>query len=75
MKDWLWELICDECIYVEEEGGWGDGNEDSLEDKRKGPKERSIFWKEVMKAIKKTGMRAVIGVRGQFSSFEKTQPG
>lgn len=43
--------------------------------KQKGPKARSIFWTEVMDEVKKKGSRAVVGVRGQFANFEKTQPG
>ncbi|KAF8813016.1 hypothetical protein BYT27DRAFT_6394589 [Phlegmacium glaucopus] len=38
-------------------------------------KARSIFWTEVMDEVKKKGSRAVVGVRGQFANFEKTQPG
>ena len=40
-----------------------------------GSKARSIFWTEVMDEVKKKGSRAVVGVRGQFANFEKTQPG
>ncbi|KAG6374759.1 hypothetical protein JVT61DRAFT_4135 [Boletus reticuloceps] len=36
---------------------------------------KSVFWREVKKEVKKQGSRAVVGVRGQFASFEKTQPG
>ncbi|KAF8449346.1 RTC4-like domain-containing protein [Boletus edulis BED1] len=36
---------------------------------------KSVFWREVKKEMKKQGSRAVVGVRGQFASFEKTQPG
>lgn len=43
--------------------------------RQKGPKARSIFWAEVMDEVKKKGSRAVVGVRGQFANFEKTQPG
>jgi hypothetical protein len=43
--------------------------------KQKRPKARSIFWTEVMDEVKKKGSRAVVGVRGQFANFEKTQPG
>ncbi|OAX33804.1 hypothetical protein K503DRAFT_725367 [Rhizopogon vinicolor AM-OR11-026] len=35
----------------------------------------SFFWREVKKEIKKQGSRTVTGVKGQFTSFEKTQPG
>ena len=43
--------------------------------RQKRPKARSIFWSEVMDEVKKKGSRAVVGVRGQFADFEKTQPG
>lgn len=43
--------------------------------KKNGPRGRSVFWKEVVDEIKKKGTRAVVGVSGQFASFEKTQPG
>ncbi|KAG6330683.1 hypothetical protein ID866_8406 [Astraeus odoratus] len=36
---------------------------------------RSVFWREVMKEVKKQGSRVVVGVKGQYASFEKTQPG
>ncbi|KAJ3511915.1 hypothetical protein NLJ89_g3827 [Agrocybe chaxingu] len=42
---------------------------------KKGAKERSIFWMEIMTEIKAKGLRAVAGVRGQFTNFEKAQPG
>ncbi|KAG7444480.1 uncharacterized protein BT62DRAFT_900378, partial [Guyanagaster necrorhizus] len=35
----------------------------------------SIFWTEIMKEVKAKGSRAVAGVRNQFATFEKTQPG
>ena len=43
--------------------------------RQNGSKARSIFWTEVMDEVKKKGSRAVVGVQGQFSNFEKTQPG
>lgn len=39
------------------------------------PRMKCVFWKEVMGEVKQKGARAVAGVRGQFASFEKTQPG
>ncbi|KAL4066174.1 RTC4-like domain-containing protein [Scleroderma citrinum] len=36
---------------------------------------RSVFWREVKKEVKDQGSRTVVGVKGQFASFEKTQPG
>lgn len=41
----------------------------------KGPRSKCVFWKELIKEVKKKGSRAVAGVQGQFASFEKTQPG
>ncbi|KAJ8695066.1 hypothetical protein PTI98_007685 [Pleurotus ostreatus] len=40
-----------------------------------GPRERCVFWAEVVKEYREKGSRAVTGVRGQFENFEKTQPG
>ena len=36
---------------------------------------KCVFWEEMMCEVEKTGSRAVTGVKGQFASFEKTQPG
>jgi hypothetical protein len=41
----------------------------------KGPRSRSTFWQDIMKAIKAKGLRAATGVQEQFENFEKTQPG
>ena len=49
--------------------------DDADETRRKGSKARSIFWTEVMDEVKKKGSRVIVGVRGQFANFEKTQPG
>lgn len=51
------------------------GDDDGDRTRQKGLKARSIFWTEVMDEVKKKGSRAVVGVRGQFANFEKTQPG
>jgi len=53
--------------------GWRSGADD--ERKAKGPRRESIFWREIMEEVKKKGSRAVVGVSGQFESFEKSQPG
>ena len=77
MKDELQALI-------EDPGGERDDVDDDIDEverlfrddgDQKVPKARSIFWTEVMDEVKKKGSRAVIGVRGQFANFEKTQPG
>lgn len=44
-------------------------------DGSRGARSKSVFWREVKKEVKKQGSRAVVGVKGQFASFEKTQPG
>jgi hypothetical protein len=38
-------------------------------------RDESIFWTTVIEEVRKLGSRAVSGVKGQFESFEKTQPG
>ncbi|KAI0299152.1 hypothetical protein BC826DRAFT_1119025 [Russula brevipes] len=38
-------------------------------------REDSVYWTTVMKEVRKLGSRAASGVKGQFESFEKTQPG
>ncbi|KAK0238524.1 RTC4-like domain-containing protein [Armillaria nabsnona] len=35
----------------------------------------SIFWAEIMEEVKAKGSRAVAGVKNQFATFEKAQPG
>jgi hypothetical protein len=40
-----------------------------------GAREKSRFWAEVEHDMKKVGSRTVTGVKGQFESFEKVQPG
>ncbi|KAJ6609393.1 RTC4-like domain-containing protein, partial [Mycena sp. CBHHK59/15] len=41
----------------------------------KGPRMRCIFWRELLKELKSSGLRHVSGVGGQLATFEKTQPG
>lgn len=52
----------------------GDEIDDDDDDERS-PRSRSLFWREVEKEVKKQGSRTVAGVKGQFATFEKTQPG
>ncbi|GLB43350.1 putative RTC4-like domain containing protein [Lyophyllum shimeji] len=60
-------------IIDDSEGpGAGDDHEGLAESRLKA---RCVFWNEVMAEVKQKGSRAVAGVRGQFASFEKTQPG
>ena len=68
MKDRLEAIIQDVDII-------GDGDSDEGEEKEKGPRKKSIFWQDIKRQVKKKGSRAVVGVNGQFASFEKTQPG
>lgn len=46
-----------------------------IDDGGRGARSKSVFWREVKKEMKKQGSRTVVGVKGQFASFEKTQPG
>jgi general stress protein YciG len=46
-----------------------------IEKKNGKARRNSVFWKELMQEIKEKGSRAVGGVKGQFASFEKIQPG
>ncbi|KAI6139799.1 RTC4-like domain-containing protein [Pisolithus tinctorius] len=50
-------------------------NEIDENDDARGPRSRSAFWKEVKREVKKQGSRTTVGVKGQFASFEKIQPG
>jgi hypothetical protein len=38
-------------------------------------REESIYWTTVTAEVRKLGTRAASGVKGQFESFERTQPG
>lgn len=38
-------------------------------------KTSSPFWNEVSIEIERMGVRAAMGVKGQFNSFDKSQPG
>ena len=40
-----------------------------------GPRAQCVFWQEVLNVVKAAGSRALIGVRGQYSTFERIQPG
>lgn len=48
---------------------------DDLELLKTRPRMGSAFWKEVVKGVKNKGSRQASGVRGQMTSFSKTQPG
>lgn len=50
-------------------------NESSVCDDTGGPRARSIFWRELQNEIKNQGSRTATSMKGQFSTFEKTQPG
>ncbi|KAJ7099513.1 RTC4-like domain-containing protein, partial [Mycena belliarum] len=79
MKDDLLEILADRgdpVVY----GNTDDEKEESQgfenEPKRgKGPRMMCLFWKDLLKDLKKQGTKGVKGVRGQFANFEKTQPG
>ena len=71
MRDKLEAIILDGAV-----GEWGsDSDNEDGKEQEKGLRGKSVFWTEIMKEIKKKGSRAVVGVSGQFASFEKTQPG
>ncbi|KAJ3555497.1 hypothetical protein NM688_g2547 [Phlebia brevispora] len=58
----------------DEEGDEKDAADD-LELLETCPRKGSAFWKEVIKAFRKKGGRQASSVRGQMTSFSKTQPG
>lgn len=70
MKDRLEAIIRDVDIIKD-----GDSDDDDDDGVEKGPRKKSVFWQDIKKQVKKKGSRAVVGVNGQFASFEKTQPG
>lgn len=39
------------------------------------PRLKSIFWKDLTNDVKKQGSRKIAGVKGQFHTFNRTQPG
>lgn len=42
---------------------------------QQGAKWRCVFWRETLETIQENGYNSVSCIRGQFSSFEKTQLG
>ncbi|KAJ7032846.1 RTC4-like domain-containing protein, partial [Mycena alexandri] len=40
-----------------------------------GPRMECVFWQEVVEELEASGSRHVSGIAGQFSTFEKAQPG
>jgi hypothetical protein len=57
-----------------------DDSDCAAKDKRsgsqsQGPRIKCVFWQEVIKEVKTKGSRVVAGVRGQYSTFQKVQPG
>ncbi|KAH9924827.1 RTC4-like domain-containing protein [Amylocystis lapponica] len=75
LRDQLEEIVRD----VDEEflpGAHRRDEDEEDEDRYAGcPRKGSIFWRDVVKSVRKTGSRQTAGVRGQFASFSKTQPG
>ncbi|KIK18140.1 hypothetical protein PISMIDRAFT_14544 [Pisolithus microcarpus 441] len=72
MKPDLEAIIMDDDDDDTDNDVVGDIDED---DDTRGPRSRSVFWKEVKREVKKQGSRTTVGVKGQFASFEKIQPG
>jgi hypothetical protein len=68
-----------EAIILDgDKSGWdSSSDEEGTDDRQKerGPRGKSVFWRDIIKEVKKKGSRAVVGVSGQFANFEKTQPG
>lgn len=55
-----------------------DANKDAVDDYQlleTRPRKGSTFWREVVKGVRNKGSRQESGIRGQMSSFSKTQPG
>lgn len=75
MKGQLKEIIMDRDTGLLTDDDETDDESPGRKDKEMGPRRKSVFWKEIVKEVKKKGSRAVVGVTGQFASFEKTQPG
>ncbi|KAJ7647751.1 RTC4-like domain-containing protein [Roridomyces roridus] len=42
---------------------------------KKGPRMRCLFWRDMVKDFEANGTKGVKGLQGQFTNFEKTQPG
>ena len=61
----------EDCLFTDGEENFGS----RINERERGSRSKCVFWREVMAEVKKKGSRAVAGVRGQFASFEKTQPG
>lgn len=73
------ELSDTERDAPDEDGGSseddeGDGGNEDVQSQL-GPRARSTFWREIVKQMKQKGARGVTGVRAQFATFEKAQPG
>lgn len=39
------------------------------------PRDRCVFWKDIIKDVKEKGSRVAGNVKSQFANFQKTQPG
>lgn len=69
----LEERLPEDDVTDNDSAGDEDHEDEELQKAR--PRKGSVFWKEVVKNVRKEGSKKASGVRGQFSSFEKTQPG
>lgn len=49
--------------------------EDSEGNREKGPRSLCVFWKDLVKEVKRNGSRVAVGIKGQFATFGKVQPG
>ncbi|CAK5282348.1 unnamed protein product [Mycena citricolor] len=50
-------------------------DESDSDEPHRGPRMQCIFWRDLLRDLKNKGSKAVKSVRGQFATFEKTQPG
>lgn len=58
-----------------ERGDDHDRNEEKTEGGYEGPRRGCIFWREFMAEVQQRGSRGAVGISGQFSKFERLQPG
>jgi hypothetical protein len=77
MRGVLEGILLDANDVNEEMTEWnadGDWKVDDNEDKGS-PRNKCIFWREFRAELRKSGLGRCVGVGGQFSSFQKWQPG
>lgn len=53
----------------------GEESDMNNEDSENRPRWSSLFWRDLVKRIRKAGSKKTAGIREQFSNFHKAQPG